>query len=182
MLSLCYNRHLLARSDLAFLCESSAQRCAAVLRLFLACLALPTTDLTALLMHSSCVTRLPESRKPMERSSRFITYIAFVQFVPLVLFPWDVSIRSLVIFAILLLLSAFLGWALIQRKPWGRTLTIFVQGLNIVVRIITFFGNVYAPETGLNAALLVTYLLAIILSGGILSYIDRPEVQLAFEA
>jgi hypothetical protein len=118
----------------------------------------------------------------MERSSRFITFIAFAQFVPLVLFPWDLSVRSLIFFVILLLLSAFLGWALIQRKPWGRTLTIFVQGLNIVVRIITLFGNVYKPEVGLDAALLVTYLLAIVLSGAILSYIDRPEVQLAFEA
>jgi hypothetical protein len=122
------------------------------------------------------------SEKPMERSSRFITYIAFAQFVPLVLFPWDLSIRSVVFALILLLLSAFLGWSLLQRKPWGRKMTIFVQGLNIVVRIITFFGNVYGPEAGLNAPLLVTYLLAIVLSGAILSYIDRPEVQLAFEA
>ena len=118
----------------------------------------------------------------MERSSRFITYIAFAQFVPLVLFPWDLSIRSAVFFVILLLLCAFLGWALIQRKPWGRTLTIFVQGLNIVIRIITMFGNVYEPEAGLNAALLVTYLLAVVLSAVVLGYIDRPEVQLAFEA
>ena len=58
----------------------------------------------------------------------------------------------------------------------------FVQGLNIVVRIITLFGNVYRPEAGLNAALLVTYLLAIVLSALVLGYIDRPEVQLAFEA
>jgi hypothetical protein len=118
----------------------------------------------------------------MERSARFITYIAFAQFIPLVLFPWDLSVRSAVFFVVLLLLSAFLGWALIQRKPWGRTLTIFVQGLNIVVRIITLFGNVYGPESGLDVALLVTYLLAIVLSGVILSYIDRSEVQLAFEA
>ena len=85
-------------------------------------------------------------------------------------------------FVILLLLCGFLGWALLQRKPWGRTLTIFVQGLNVVVRIITFFGNVYQPEAGVHTAFLLTYLLAIILSGVILSYIDRPEVQLAFEA
>ncbi len=118
----------------------------------------------------------------MERSARFITYIAFVQFVPLVLFPWDLSVRSVVFFVILLLLSAFLGWVLIQRKPWGRTLTIFVQGFNIVVRIITLFGNVYRPEAGLNVGLLVTYVLSSVLSGLLLSYIDRPEVQLVFES
>ena len=118
----------------------------------------------------------------MERSSRFITYIAFAQFVPLVLFPWDLSVRSIVFFVLLLLLCAFLGWALLQRKPWGRTLTIFVQGLNVVIRIITLFGNVYSPEAGLNIALLVTYLLSVVLSAVALGYIDRPEVQLAFEA
>ena len=118
----------------------------------------------------------------MDRSSRFITYIAFAQFVPLVLFPWDFSLRSAIFILILVSLCAFLGWALIQRKPWGRTLTIFVQGFNIVIRIITLFGNVYRPETGLNVGLLVTYLLAIVLSVAALGYIDRPEVQLAFEA
>jgi hypothetical protein len=118
----------------------------------------------------------------MTRSSRFITYIAFAQFVPLVLFPWDLSLQSVVVFVILLLLSAFLGWALIQRKPWGRTLTIFVQGFNIVIRIITLFGNVYRPESGLNVALLLTYLFSMVLSAVVLGYIDRPEVQLVFEA
>jgi hypothetical protein len=88
----------------------------------------------------------------------------------------------MVFILILILLCAFLGWALIRRKPWGRMLTIFVQGLNIVVRIITLFGNVYSPEAGLNVGLLATYLLAIVLSAVALGYIDRPEVQLAFEA
>jgi hypothetical protein len=118
----------------------------------------------------------------MERSSRFISYIAFAQFAPLVLFPWDLSVRSVVFIFLLLLLCAFLGWALIQRKPWGRTLTIFVQGLNIVIRVITLFGNVYRPEVGLNVALLVTYLLSVVVSAVVLGYIDRPEVQLAFES
>ena len=118
----------------------------------------------------------------MERSlSRSITVVAFAQFVPLVLFPWEFSLGSLVFVLILALLCAFLGWALLQRKVWGRTLTIFVQGFNIIIRIITFWANVYAPAQGLNVALLVTYVVSIALSWVILSYVDRPEVQLAFE-
>jgi hypothetical protein len=50
------------------------------------------------------------------------------------------------------------------------------------VRIITLWRNVYGADTGLNVGLLVTYLLSVVLSGIILSYVDRPEVQLAFEA
>jgi len=119
----------------------------------------------------------------MEHSStRGIRIVALAQVVPLLLFPWDLSVRSLVFIAILILLAAFLGWALIQRKPWGRLLTIFVQGMNIIIRIITFFGNVYSPEAGLNAGLLVMYVLSVVASGVLLSYIDRPEMQLVFES
>jgi len=119
----------------------------------------------------------------MEHSStRGIRIVALAQVVPLLLFPWNLSVRSLVFIAILILLAAFLGWALIQRKPWGRLLTIFVQGMNIIVRIITFFGNVYSPEAGLNAGLLVTYILSAVASGVLLSYIDRSEMQLVFES
>jgi hypothetical protein len=114
--------------------------------------------------------------------SRVITFVAFAQIVPLVLFPWTLSLGSLVAILVLCLLAAFLGWSLYQRKKWGRTLTIFVQGLNIIVRLITLFANVYRAETGLNVPLLVTYVLSAAFSGVILSYVDRPEVQLAFES
>lgn len=115
-------------------------------------------------------------------STRGIRIVALAQVIPLLLFPWDLSVRSFVFIAILILLAAFLGWALIQHKPWGRLLTIFVQGMNIVVRIITLFGNVYAPETGLKVGLLVTYLCSGVVSGFLLSYIDRSEMQLVFES
>ena len=122
-------------------------------------------------------------RVEMEHSNtRGIWIVALAQVVPLLLFPWDLSIGSFVFIAILILLAAFLGWALIQRKSWGRLLTIFVQGFNIIVRIITLFGNVYSAETGLRVGLLVTYLLSAVVSGFLLSYIDKPEVQLVFES
>jgi hypothetical protein len=117
----------------------------------------------------------------MHRSqSRIIKLVAIGQFVPLALFPWSLSIGSLVAVLVLALLCAFLGWGLMQRKPWARTLTIFVQGLNIIIRIITVFANIYTPETGLNVALALTYVASAVLSGMMLSYIDRPDMQLVF--
>jgi len=117
----------------------------------------------------------------MDRSlPRVVTLVAIAQFLPLVIFPWSLSFTSLVFVIVLLALSGLLGWALLQRKQWGRMLTIFVQGFNIIVRVITLFGNVYSADSGLNGALLGTYVVSIILSGVILSYIDKAEVQLAF--
>ena len=118
-----------------------------------------------------------------QTSSRsVITYIAVGQIAPFVLFPWTLSIQSLIFVLLLVLLCAFLGWALWSHKPWGRTLTIFTQGLNIVIRIITLFGNVYTPGGEFRWGILITYLISIALSWLILSYIDKPEVQLLFES
>ncbi len=114
--------------------------------------------------------------------SREIVFVAIAQFVPLVTFPWKASAHSAVFIVVLFALCAFLGWALISYKPWGRTLTIFVQGFNIIVRIITFFGNVYRHDSGVNVPLFLTYVISIVISGLILSYIDRSEVQLLFES
>ncbi|MGC9393867.1 MAG: hypothetical protein ACP5J4_03340 [Anaerolineae bacterium] len=115
-------------------------------------------------------------------SRKIITYIAIVQFVPFLLFPWNLSLSSLIFVIILLALSTFLGWALWSHKHWGRMLTIFTQGFNIIIRIITIFSNVYTAERGLDWALLITYVLSIALSWAILSYIDKPEIQLVFES
>jgi uncharacterized membrane protein len=114
--------------------------------------------------------------------SRLITFVAWMQFVPLVLFPWPLRASSVVFAAILVLLSALLGWALSRRKPWSITLTIFVQGMNVIVRIITFFANVYTENEGLDIAFSLTYIASVALSVVLLSSIDRPGVRLEFEA
>ena len=115
-----------------------------------------------------------------QAQSRTIALVVFGQFVPLVLFPWRLALASLVFVVLLILLSVFLGWALSRRRAWARTLTIFVQGFNIIIRLLTLPANVYRADVGLNVALLVTYVAAIGLSLLILNYIDRPEVQLIF--
>jgi hypothetical protein len=116
----------------------------------------------------------------MHDQQRMITFVALAQFVPLVLFPWSLTVSSAIFMVLLLALSAFLGWALMQRKAWGVKLTIFVQGLNVIVRIITFFANVYDASSGLDIALLLTYVVSVVFSVVLLSYIDKPEVRLLF--
>lgn len=112
--------------------------------------------------------------------SRQIMIVAFAQFVPLVLFPWQLTVGSIVALVALIALSAFLGWLLWRRKPWAITLTIFCQGLNVIVRLITLWANVYDEARGFDVPLLLTYVISVVLSVIILSYIDRPEVRLRF--
>jgi hypothetical protein len=115
-----------------------------------------------------------------ESQSRTILFVAIAQFVPLVLFPWGLTVGSVVAIVILLALSGFLGWVLLRRKAWGVTLTIFVQGLNVIVRLITLFANVFDEASGVDVGFLITYVASAALSLYLLSTIDKPEVRLLF--
>jgi hypothetical protein len=41
---------------------------------------------------------------------------------------------------------------------------------------------VYSPETGVKVGFLATYILSAVISGFLLSFVDRPEMQLVFES
>ena len=80
---------------------------------------------------------------------------------------------------------AFVAWALLTLRPIGRTLTIFLQGMNIVVRVLITMAKVVpskAPGTPADVPLLISSLVAVILSVVILFYVDQPEMQLLFES
>lgn len=116
----------------------------------------------------------------------FITLIAISQIVPIFLLPPKMLLSmNRLFFVPPLIIFALLGWALFTLRPVGRTLTIFLQGFNIIVRTLISLARVVpskAPGTPADIPLLVTSLLSIILSALILYYVDQPELQLLFEA
>ena len=79
------------------------------------------------------------------------------------------------------ILFALLGWALVRRRPWALTLSIFVQGFNVIVRIMMLLPRIVVKGQ-LDVAWLVTSLLAVILSGAFLLLLEKPEVQIAITA
>jgi hypothetical protein len=78
---------------------------------------------------------------------------------------------------------ALLGFNLIRLKDWARTATVFVQGLNIIVRLLTLVSNVVPRGTDpeINAMLLMTALLSMFLSGVVLYLIEQPDIQLIMQ-
>lgn len=115
-----------------------------------------------------------------------ITVIAFVQIIPILLLPPEI-LRSVNRLLLLIPVGIFaaLCWALLTLRPMGRILTIFVQGFNIIVRMLIALARVVPAKTVGTPAdipLLVTSLLSIVLSAVILYYVDKPDTQLLFEA
>lgn len=112
--------------------------------------------------------------------------IAVLQAIPIVILPPRLllSINRLVLLPVLAVF-AVLAWALLTLRPQGRTLTIFIQGLNIVVRLLITLARVVpskAAGTPADVPLLVSSLISILLSALVLLCVDQPEMQLLFES
>jgi len=121
-----------------------------------------------------------------KRRPALILIIAVLQIVPIILLPPEI-LRSInrVLLLVPVAVFAVLGWALYTFRRLARTLTIFLQGLNIVVRVLVTMSRVVpsrAEGTPADVPLFLTSLVAIILSTLILYYVDKPDMQLLFEA
>jgi len=115
-----------------------------------------------------------------------ITVIAIVQIVPILLLPPQLllSVNRLV-FVVPVAIFALLSWALMTLRPVGRLLTIFIQGFNIIVRLLLVLARVVPSkkaDTPTDIPLLVTFLLSIACSTVILYYVDKTDTQLLFES
>jgi predicted neutral ceramidase superfamily lipid hydrolase len=116
----------------------------------------------------------------------WIVAIAVLQVIAVLVVPPKVlaSMNPLLLL-VPLPLFAFVAWALVTLRPAGRTLTIFLQGMNIVVRVLITMAKVVpskAPGTPADLPLLISSLLAVMTSVAILFYVDQPEMQLLFES
>jgi hypothetical protein len=115
-----------------------------------------------------------------------ITVIALLQVIPILLLPPDL-LRSINRLLLLLPVAIFalLAWGLFTLQPVARTLTIFLHGMSIIVRLLVTLARVVPSKqegTPADVPLFVSSLLSIVLSVLILYYVDKPDTQLLFEA
>lgn len=110
--------------------------------------------------------------------------IAVLQVVaPLTLPPQLLADIALPLWIIIAAVFALIGVNLLRLRDWARVATVFVQGFNIIVRLLTLVSGAVAPgtENGLNVALLVTAILSMMVSGLIMYYVDHPDIQLIMQ-
>jgi hypothetical protein len=119
----------------------------------------------------------------MERSRpTIVTIVALFQFIPAFLLPSDMLLSANpLLLAVPAALFVFMGWALLTLKRWATTLCIFVQGFNAITRFLILWSQA-SPGESTNWAFVITSLGSIVLSSAILYLIDRPDVQVAFQA
>ena len=89
----------------------------------------------------------------------------------------DLSERAWIAIVLDVILFASLGFALTRGRLTALTLTIFLQGLNVIVLLMMFFPNAATP----NGTFQMPFIIASFLSIGISTYLvlrlDRVDIR-----
>jgi len=118
----------------------------------------------------------------MTKTDKLILGIAIAQFIPTLLFPPEVlGGAKITILIAPLLLFALLGWGLVRRRRWALTLSIFVQGFNVIIRVLMLLPRVVSGGK-LDVAWILASFLAMALSIVFLVFLDKPDIQIAITA
>lgn len=103
--------------------------------------------------------------------------IIFLQFIPVLLYPPRTLISGIGVVIVALLFFAFLGYGLWRKRLWALTMSIFVQGLNIIVRFMMFYPSAKTPQGNWNVELIIFTAVAMLLSGWTLLRLDKPDIR-----
>ncbi len=111
------------------------------------------------------------------RERRILLAIIIFQFVPMLLYPPKMLQAGLGIIGVVLLFFALLGYGLWRGQVWAYSMSIFLQGLNIIVRIMMIFQAAYNRQTGWDLQNIVFYFIAMLISGWIMLRLDKPDLR-----
>lgn len=114
---------------------------------------------------------------------RGLIIVALFQWVPPLLLPPQ-TLRTInpIIWGVVAALFALLGVSLLRRQAWSRLASIFLQGFNIIVRVLVTLSHAVVggkPGGPVDYWFVGTTVVSIILSAVVLLYIDRPDIQVA---
>jgi len=106
----------------------------------------------------------------------------FLQFIPLLIFPPALLAGALVFVAIVVAVALGLAIMVWRGRTWALTMSIFLQGLNVIVRVMMLLPRAMSQTETVDVAFIITSVLAIAASWVFLYRFDRPELRAAMVA
>lgn len=109
---------------------------------------------------------------------KFLIPIILLQIIPIIIFPLETITAGISLFGIVFLIYALLGFGLWRGRNWALTMSIFLQGFNIIIRMMMLFPHAVNIE---NSRWDVSYVLMAIISmaisGWFLIRLDKPDIR-----
>ncbi len=106
-----------------------------------------------------------------------LIFLAILQIFPMLIWPVAFLQSGLGIVGIGVIIFAGLGFAIYRGRSWAFTLAIFIQGLNVIIRLMMFLPNAKNQAGTWDIAYVIANLIAIALSIYLLFRLDRPDVR-----
>lgn len=123
---------------------------------------------------------IPNSQELEMSSKSKFALIFFLQFIPIVLYPPPTSQSGWILMGVVIAGLLVFGYFLMKGRSWALKMSIFVQGLNIIVRLMMGFAHAVRPEKlggGFDFVLIITSLLGIAISAWFLFRLDQPDIK-----
>lgn len=103
--------------------------------------------------------------------------IAFLSYPPETLFG-NIGAGTIILLSLVIVFFIGLGLLLERGRSWALTLAIFLQGLNVIIRLMMFAPNSFNLATQTyNWAFIVTSLLGLLISFFLMLRLDQTDVR-----
>lgn len=112
----------------------------------------------------------------MLQRNRLLPILIF-QIVPLLLFPPVMLKGALPLIGFVALVFLGLGIALWRGRSWALTLSIFLQGFNVIIRLMMLFPHATNTSGLIDLPYILFALLSISLSLWFLFRLDKPDLR-----
>ena len=107
-----------------------------------------------------------------------ILFFFILPIVGIFLYPPDTLSGGFVVVLVLLLLFIGLGVLLLQGRSLALTFSIFLQGMNVIIRIMMFFANGFTTEGVPDLLFVLANILAIAVSVWLVTRLDKQDIRL----
>jgi hypothetical protein len=109
----------------------------------------------------------------------FLIYL--FQIIPLLIYPPETLKSGLVFVGIMIVIFALLGYGLWRGRTWALSLSLTLQGFNVIVRLMMLFPNALMRLSDGGFVFDLSYIafgvVSIALSLFFLLRLDRPDVR-----
>jgi len=112
----------------------------------------------------------------MNTTQKILIFFLLPMIAPLLLPPTSLSSATIAIILVLILFG-MLGFLLLRGYSQALTLSIFLQGMNAIIRIMTFFQHATYNDGTANLMFIITSSLSIALSVYLVLRMDETDVR-----
>jgi hypothetical protein len=110
-----------------------------------------------------------------------LLFVYIFQIIPLLIYPPETLKSGWVAVAIMVFIFLGLGYGLWRGRNWALSLSLTMQGFNVIIRLLMFYPNAMAVLSDGSKVFDISYIVlsvvSIALSLFFLLRLDRPDVR-----